>query len=258
MKKLGLVSLIAALLCGCSYNPFIDNNHATGTAEGTLLGAGIGVGTMAAIGFGSSKTMLVAGGLGGGALGYYFSSLRYDAGGIIQGGGKVYTLGQTVGIYIPSDQLFEPNTADFRPQAGPILDSVATVLKRYPNNNIIISGNTSGFARSHWEQRLSERRAQKVSAYLWNVGINQFQKNSNYMRKLNYVGYGDYFPISNTYTNSSIRENSRIQITSYPSDCDLHLDKKHIALRNMGAFDDDDSGAPDHCPGSGCGKDDIS
>jgi outer membrane protein OmpA-like peptidoglycan-associated protein len=253
-KTLGLASLITGLLCGCSYNPLIDNNHTTGSAESTLLGAGIGVGTMALLGFGGSKPALVAGGLGGGALGYYFSTLRYDAGGIIQGGGKVYTLGKTVGIYLPSDQLFESNTAEFRPQAKPILDSVVQVLKRYPNNNIIISGNTSGFARPYWEQRLSERRAQRVSAYLWNAGINQFQYRSNYMRKLNYVGYGNYFPISNDYTNPSIRENSRIQITSYPSDCDLHLDEQHIAVRNMGAFDDDNS-APT-C--QGCFKDDIS
>ena len=125
----------------------------------------------------------------------------------MQSGGQVDTVGQRVGIYIPSDERFEPNSAEFTPQAEPILDSAAAVLQRYPDNNIMISGNTSGFGQSRWERQLSLKRAQKVSARLWNDGINNFKDPSNDMRKLNYVGYGDYFPISSgNYTNTQIRQ----------------------------------------------------
>lgn len=240
MKTEGKLSSVFFLslffLTGCSYNPFISNNHTTGSPASTLVGAGVGAGGIALLG--GSKPLIVLGGLGGGAVGYYVSTLRYDSGGIIQAGGQVYQVGDVVGIYIPSDKLFEPNTAEFLPQAGPILDSTATVLKRFPDNNIIISGNTSGFYRSKREQILSEKRAQRVSAYLWNKGINQFNKDSiETDRQLNYVGYGDYFPIAANLTNEGIRANSRIQITSYPSDCDLGLDKRQVAVRNMGATD---------------------
>lgn len=232
VKVVTTSALCAALLTAC------NTNHPTGSATGTIVGAAAGAGGIALLG--GSKPLIALGGIGGGALGYYVTTLRYDAGGLIQGGGQVYTIGQNIGIYIPTDNLFEPNTASFLPQAAPILDSVAAILQRYPNNNIMISGNTSGFARARWELKLSEKRAQRVAAYLWNQGINQFKENSNETRKLNYVGYGNFFPISHDYTNEGIRTNSRIQITSYPSDCDLGRDKRHSTIHNVGALDDSD------------------
>lgn len=224
-------------LAGCSYNPFIADNHTTGSPIGAAIGAGIGAGGVAALG--GAKPYIGLAGLAGGAIGYYVTTLRYDSGPIIQAGGQVYQIGQIVGIYLPSDKLFEPNSAEFLPQAKAILDSTAVVLQRFPKNNILISGNTSGFYRARWEQKLSERRAQKVSAYLWSEGINDFKTPGYDLRKLNYVGYGDYFPIAKDTRNEGIRDNSRIQITSYPSDCDLHLDKRHVAVYNIGDIDSD-------------------
>ena len=235
------LSCFLSMLTACSYNPFIGNNHTTGSAAGAAIGAGTGVGSVAAVG--GTKPFMVGFGLGGGALGYYVTTLRYDSGGVIEGGGQVYRIGDRLGIYIPTDNVFDTNSADFLPQAAPILDSAATTLARYPENNIIVSGNTSGFGRSRWEVRLSRARAQKVAAYLWNAGINNFQGTSTHIRKLNYVGYGDYFPISDRLTNQEIRENSRIQISSYPTNCDLGLDKRSIAFDNVGSLDTDYSKA---------------
>lgn len=219
------------LLSGC------NTNHPTGSPASAILGAGAGAGSIALLG--GSKTMMVLGGLGGGALGYYVSTLRYDAGGVMLAGGEVYNLGAFVGINIPTDNLFEPNTAEFLPQAEPILDSAVAILQRYPNNNILISGNTSGFAQAKWEKKLAERRAQKVSAYLWNAGINDFKEQSNDTRQLKYVGYGNYLPIAHSYTNESIRKNSHVQITSYPSACDLQLSKSDQVIHNIGAMKDE-------------------
>jgi len=231
MMKRKAVTLLASVLFLSACN----TNHPTGSATGALIGAGAGTGIMAALS--SSKPLMVLGGLGGGAIGYYVTTLRYDSGGVVQSGGQVYTIGQRVGIYLPSDQLFEPNSAEFLPEASPILDSAAAVLQRYPNNNILISGNTSGIGRPGWEKQLAMKRAQKVSAYLWNAGINNFKDPTNDMRKLNYVGYGNFFPIASDQTNAGIRQNNRIQINSYPSDCDLQLSKSDQAVHNIGAID---------------------
>lgn len=234
MKKEMSILALFFLLTACAYNPFITSNHTTGNPAGAVIGAGAGAGGMALLG--GPKGLMALAGLGGGALGYYATTLRYDAGGVVQSGGQVYKMGDFVGVDIPSDKLFEPNTADFLPQANPILDSAVAVLARCPNNSILISGNTSGFIRSKREQKLSEDRAERVAAYLWNAGINSFKNPGIDMRKLRYVGYGNYFPIANNYTNESIRKNSRIQITSYPSDKDLYLDAEHSAMRNIGAL----------------------
>lgn len=247
------LALTLTLLSGCTYNPFMDN-HLTGTATSTAVGAGAGAGAVAL--FHGSAPALLVGGLTGGAIGYYASTLRFAAGGLIQGGGQVYQVGDFVGIYIPSDKIFVVNTADFNYRATRILDSAVKVLKRYPNNNIIISGNTSGFGSARWERELSVRRAQRVAAYFWSQGINQFKDADGNpdagMRKLNYVGYGDYFPDASQYTNNGLRENSRIQITSYPNDCDMHFDKRHVAMYNIAGTDDS---AIDSAPYSTCNGD---
>lgn len=221
-----IFTLSLALLAGCTYNPFLTNNHTTGSPLAAGIGAGIGAGGVALLG--GPKIAMVAGGLAGGAIGYYATTLRYASGGVIQAGGKVYKIGDYLGIYIPTDNIFEPNTADFLPQAQPILDSTVAILKRYPNRSILISGNTSGFYRARWEQKLSELRAQKISAYLWNAGINHSNPRLMFY-KLNYIGYGDYFPIAKPLSNRGIRENSHIQITSYPSDYDIIKDQKIAA-----------------------------
>lgn len=241
------------LLTGCAYNPFIRNNNTTGSPVSTLVGAGAGAGSIALLG--GTKPWITAAGLVGGAFGYYVSTLRHDAGAIIRYGGQVYKVGDFIGIYIPTDCLFESNTPDFLPRARAILDSTVAVLERYPANHILISGNTSGFYCPLWEQRLSEKRAQRVAAFLWSMGINNVKDRNFNMRKLNYVGYGDYFPIASNLTNNGIRQNSRIQIVSYPSAYDLHIDKRRIAVHNIGAMDDDDiNDAPDSpsCPQGKC------
>lgn len=237
VKILAGLAFSLPLLASCTYNPFTTNNETTGSPAAAVVGAGVGAGGVALLG--GSKAYMGAAGLAGGAIGYYVTTLRYESGSILQAGGKVYKVGDVLGIYIPTTNMFEPNTDEFLPQAKPILDSVVVVLNRYPSNNILISGNTSGFYRAKWEQKLSERRAQKISAFLWNAGINNFKERSLSLRKLNYVGHGDFFPIAQKLTNNGIRENSRIQITSYPSAQSLHLDKQHQAVFNVGDMNGD-------------------
>jgi outer membrane protein OmpA-like peptidoglycan-associated protein len=239
--EVSLTRTLVLMLCSlvtsaCAYNPFISNNHTTGSALGTAAGAGIGGGTVAL--FGGSKAMIVLGGITGGAVGYYVTSMRYDASGLIQAGGNVYVLGDYIGIYIPSDRLFEANTDELLPQGPGILDSAVAVLQRKPSNNIMISGNTSGFSNARREQTLSQKRAKAVAAYLWSSGIVQFKDSSNDTRKLNYVGYGDYFPVASDYTNNGIRANSRIQITSYPSFADLRERGHEINMNTIASMSD--------------------
>src|SRR5262245_29076507 len=136
VKILGAVFFSLSLLTGCSYNPFTTDNHETGSPIGAAIGAGAGAGSIAALG--GTKTYMGLAGLAGGAIGYYVTTVRYESGPIVNAGGKVYLVGDFIGIYIPSDVIFEPNTDNFLPQAKPILDSVVVVLRRCPKNNILI------------------------------------------------------------------------------------------------------------------------
>jgi len=243
-KRSAIYSLfftLAPLLTACSFNPFTTDNEMTGKPLPTAIGGAAGAGSAALLG-GSKYTIGLAG-LGGAALGYYVSSLDFAAGGVTQIGGQVYTLGDYVTIEIPTDQIFDENSADLVPEAAAPLQSVVEVLKRYPSNNILISGNTSGFGTRRFELSLSERRAREVAAYLWAHGINSF-KGATFdpdspTRTLSYVGYGNYAPIANDIRADSIRQNSRIQITAYPSKSQLKLCKEQKVFANIGATADD-------------------
>ncbi len=236
-SKLTLVSFLMISLTACSYNPFNGSDHLTGSPVGAGVGAIAAGGTAAALGVSYKPTLaLVA--LAGAGIGYYATTLRFDSAGIIQGGGQVYTLGDYATIEIPSDRLFETNSSDFTPEADAILKSAVTVLNRYSCNNIMISGNTSGFGSARFEHKLSEDRARQVSGFLWANGITEYKPQSNDTRKLTYVGYGNYFPVSNNITNSGVRSNSRIQITAYPTNDQLLITKKQQAFNNMGEYDE--------------------
>lgn len=233
--RLVTVLITALSISACSLNPMRSDYQLTGTAEGTATGAVTAGATAWAL---HGKSWIAPAAIIGGTLGYYTSTLRFASGGVMQAGGVVYTLGDFATIEIPSDKLFDVNTTDFLPEAGPILDSSVAVLNRYPKNNIMVSGNTSGYANNKYERKLSEQRAGKVAAYLWAHGVNGFQGASTDMRKLTYVGYGNYFPIANDIHAQSIRANSRIQITAYPSKAQLHLDKKHKVFHNIGGLNE--------------------
>jgi len=234
--RFALTVIALGALTGCTFNPFQTNQQLTGNVAGAGIGAAAGAGTAALLGA-TKPAPLIAGGLIGGIVGYYVTTLQFDSAGVTQAGGQVFTLGDFATVDIPSDHIFEVNTDEFTETAGPILDSTVAVLNRYPNNNIIISANTSGFGTTQWERRLSENRARQISAYLWAHGISEFKSQSLQTRKLTYVGYGNYFPIANNLHNDSIRQNSHIQISSYPSASELEMDKCVRRFNNIGALD---------------------
>lgn len=236
-RRLHFIIVAATLfmlnLIGCSYNPLSNTNHNTGDPVETAAGGIAGVATASAFGTTSTPILGLAG-LGGAGIGYYMSSLRYDAAGIYHAGGKVFTVGDYLTIEIPTHRIFDDNSADLTPAGDAALRSAAKVLNRLCCQSILVSGNSSGFGTAKMERKITEERARVVSAFLWAQGVNNFQKISNDTRKLTYVGYGNYFPVANNITNKGIRANSRIQITAYPTRDQLLIDEKKSTFNNMG------------------------
>jgi len=222
------------LLPACSSTPFQQTNGTSSPAVAPLVGAAVGAGSASLMKL--SKPLIALAGIGGAGLGYYVTTLHFDSTGIAQAGGQVYTVGDYVTIDIPSDNLFDVNSSDFLPQAQSTLESVVTVLNRYPCHNIIIAGNTSGFNTDKSEQKLSENRARQIAAFLWSHGIPGDQEDNQ--RRLIYVGYDNYLPIANTITAKGIRTNSHIQITASPPDAKVMDEGVFKVFRNIGAFDE--------------------
>lgn len=230
-----LIITTSLCLSACTFNPFSDQNQLTGNAVGPAIGGTVGAGGAALLG--ATKPMIAVAGLTGIGIGYYVTTLRFASGGLVQGGGQVFVLGDYVTIDIPTDNLFDTNSDEFLSCSDNTLDSVATILQRYPHNNIIISGNTSGFATERFERRLSESRARQVASYLWAHGVNGFDQEQLRNHRLTFVGYGNYFPIANNIRGESIRQNSHVQITSYPSKDQLLINKKCQQFNNIGTME---------------------
>lgn len=234
-RLIGLLILTSLFLSGCTASSSDKRDTSKQVAGTAIGGAAAGFGTAA---LGAPRPVIAGAAVGGMALGYYATTLRFDAGPIYKAGGQVYTQGEFVGIDIPSYQLFEANSAELKPQAEPLLDSAVAVLKRYPNSNILVSGNTSGIGGHRYDQKWSQARARRVASYLWSHGVGEFKAQSLKQRRLRFVGYGNYFPIANDLNPKNIQKNSRIQITAYPPKTELQLDKTTATFSNIGDYAD--------------------
>jgi outer membrane protein OmpA-like peptidoglycan-associated protein len=76
-----------------------------------------------------------------------------------------------VKIYLPADVLFDFDKADLRPEAAPVLERVASVLRSDPTSSATIEGHTDGKGNDQYNQALSERRAQSVRQWLVAHGV---------------------------------------------------------------------------------------
>jgi outer membrane protein OmpA-like peptidoglycan-associated protein len=74
--------------------------------------------------------------------------------------------GQEIRIALAADVLFDFDKASLRAEAKPSLDKVVEVLKSYPKASATIEGHTDGKGDAAYNQKLSERRAESVRAWL--------------------------------------------------------------------------------------------
>lgn len=227
-----LAIALCLMLAGCSYNPFSSDNHLTGKPVGAVIGGTAGAGTAAIAG--ASRTGVAITGVGGAALGYYFTTREFLSGGIKRAGGDVFVEGDCVTIALPTTSLFDDNSPRLRSDAAPALDSTIAVMNDFPDNNIFISGNSSGFGTQTDEKRMTQLRAQEVAGYLWAHGVSAFQSNGISRRQLTVVGYGHRMPIANSITATGIFENSRIQISSCPCITELKSNIINKTNANIG------------------------
>jgi len=211
MNAITRLSALSLLLClpslgvlsGCTTtNAYTGEQQASKTTIGAGIGAITGDGRGALIGAG-------IGALAGGAVGNYMdreeSTLRQQ----LQGTGvQVVRDGQNIKLVMPSDITFANNSSDINPTFYPTLNSVAIVLNKFKNNNIQVAGYTSNTGTLHYNQLLSEKRAQSVASYLIAQKV--------IAGRLMAVGYGDRNPIATNDTTHGQSLNRRVEITLKP------------------------------------------
>ena len=112
--------------------------------------------------------------------------------------------------WILPDQLFYSGKSTLNSNAKTELNQLGRYLEARPDLQIIIEG--------HWDNSLSEEKAQIVSEARAKVVKNYLVKNHNFNPDyIKTVGYGSLRPLVNNNTNESKIKNRRIEITSLTS-----------------------------------------
>ena len=217
-----LCSLVQLTSCALSTaHPSDDEQYRSHQPiHGAVAGAIAGASGMAIAR--TSPTAVALGGIGGGVIGYWLATLYHGStsspAAPMTPTITYYELGEYVAIDLPSYQLFTPNTATFLPSAQPLLAQVVTVLARHPQNNILVTGNTSGFDRLKRENPLARQMAQQVALYLKQYGLadTHVAPAISMPPRIEAIGYANYFPVANDITLNGISANNHIHITAYP------------------------------------------
>ncbi len=107
-------------------------------------------------------------------------------------------------LIVLSDLLFELNSAKLRNEHVAALDSLAKFLKSHPTINVSITGHTDSTGTERHNVGLSTRRAEGVSDYLVNSGVD--------FNRIAFEGFGSSRPIASNRTESGRLRNRRVEI----------------------------------------------
>lgn len=127
-------------------------------------------------------------------------------------------------ILVPTLVLFAPTESELKPQAYPVLDTLAKYLQQYPNANILVAGNASPIVdhKLFGKGKISLQRAKVIAKYFKASGITP----GCAQRDLFYTSYGAKYPIATNEKNDGLTANRRIQILVYPQNTLPYFDKK--------------------------------
>lgn len=109
----------------------------------------------------------------------------------------------STGIVIHQTVYFEFNRAVIRPQSFPLLDTVAQVMRDFPDITVEVQGHTDDRGRDEYNLRLSGERAEAVRQYLIQAGIAAERMTSR--------GYGESRPIDSNRTAAGRARNRRVE-----------------------------------------------
>ena len=210
-----IIGFLAVSLISCATATRGQKGAGVGAGVGAAVGAGLGQ----AIGGDTEATLLGAGigaalgGLAGWQIGEYMDrqeaelqdALAYSEAAAVRREQDVLT------TTFKGDLFFDFDSAILKAGAYDEIDRTATVLNRYPQTTILVSGHTDRSGSETYNQQLSERRAQAVRDALVSRGVDP--------RRLRVVGYGESRPIS-----SDPAANRRVELRIVP----IEQDRKSV------------------------------
>jgi len=194
------------LLMGCAWS---------NKAKGGAIGAGAGGVAGGVIGKQLGNTALGAiigaavGGTAGVLIGNEMDKRAAEMKQDMQGA-RIERVGEGIKITFDSGLLFDVNKSDLRPQAKTNIESLARILNKYDDTNILIEGDTDNTGTEDYNLKLSERRAQSVASYLMGLGV----PNS----RISTIGLGETNPVASNDTDYGRQQNRRVEVAIFANE----------------------------------------
>lgn len=210
MKKTILVCSICALLAAACTTP--GKRTAWGAAGGAAVGAAAGAIISHTTG-GSSGQGAVYGALAGlaagGLLGNYYDKQAKELAAIAE----VVKSDNGIQVFLKNDILFATNSSELTADSMQTLTDLNRVLKKYPQNRIVVQGYTDSTGTDAINNRLSKERAKAVYDFLLGSGLKT--------KSITYIGYGSANPIASNSTAAGRAQNRRVVLAITANEDDL-------------------------------------
>jgi outer membrane protein OmpA-like peptidoglycan-associated protein len=196
----------AALLLGCGANNAL---------KGGAIGAGVGGAAGGVIGHQLGNTAIGAiigaavGGTAGGLIGRHMDRQAEEMRRDIENA-KIERVGEGIKITFDSGILFAIDSSELQPTAKANIESLAKILNKYPDTNILIEGDTDNTGSESYNQSLSERRAQAVSSYQRSLEVDG--------SRISTVGLGELNPVASNDTDYGREQNRRVEVAIFAND----------------------------------------
>ena len=211
MKKIKNVILISIL----AVSIFVYGCGSSNAVKGGVIGGVSGGVVGGVIGNELGNTALGAiigaavGGTAGVLIGSYMDRQAEEMQNDISGA-KIERVGEGIKITFDSGILFATNSSTLQTEAKTNISKLATILNKYPDTNILITGHTDSDGKEEYNQTLSEKRAKSVSDYTMAQGVNS--------SRLSIIGLGENEPVASNETIDGKHLNRRVEIAIFANE----------------------------------------
>lgn len=204
-------------------------NNTNKTQRGAAIGAGSGAVIGGVVGRRSGNTALGAilgatvGGAAGAVIGRRMDKQAEEMRRELPNA-QVERVGEGIKITFGSDILFDVDSYQLKPETKRQLTDFAQTLNKYEDTDIRIEGHADATGSDAYNQKLSNRRAEAVSAFLKSQGI----KSS----RVDELGYGEAQPVADNTTEAGRSKNRRVDVAVFANK-QMQRDAKDGKLDNQ-------------------------
>lgn len=210
MKRLLILTLITVFLItsmNCASMSRKEKGAAIGGTTGAVVGGVIGKAA------GSTVIGAILGAAVGGAAGLYIGNYMDKQAAEMERdleGAKIERVGEGIKITFDSGILFDVDKATLKAASKENLAKLAEILQKYEDTDILLEGHTDSTGTEEHNLTLSKQRAQSVSNYLAQLGVNP--------TRFTTMGYGESQPIATNDTAEGRQLNRRVDLAIMAND----------------------------------------